>query len=421
MDSGEIEELARGTDSVLSVGAGPNHGYWEARVAAIIALFQGITLHTYPEVLAAYRENALMVRELLNTSSPSVLVSPGGGTGAIRAMTTNLVEPDEDWAVVDHGYFSGKGVQEIEAAGGRVHRFRVPWGQQMTPELLEENLKARPNVKGIHITVFDSATGVRNPVEEYLNILPEDRYLTIGDAVPLFGGTVIDAKNSPFHALAFSTAKLLGAVVNLGCTWFNRKARLRAISQTSHCRDTSSCLRKLERSWGCEDPSKSAGRYHETGEPLAVMMVNAALRRLRSEGLRQCAIRHQVAVETARRVFEHFGLTPLNSRELAGDGRILLIPVPDGFDPIECIQRARAERMIGYSAPFTSSDWEDWNSRHFRYAAGAFCASRQGLHRTVDDIPAMFGEKVSGRVQEAHDFVEKAFAELVAAGNKWAA
>ena len=130
------------------------------------------------------------LRDLLQTSY-RIQVVTASGSGLMEAAIRNFVERKVLATVI--GAFGERWYRIAKANGKEVDRLEVPWGQAITPDLLEDALK-KDHYEAVLITHNETSTGVMNPLKELAEVVhaisPDT--LILVDAVSSMMGAPID-------------------------------------------------------------------------------------------------------------------------------------------------------------------------------------------------------------------------------------
>jgi alanine-glyoxylate transaminase/serine-glyoxylate transaminase/serine-pyruvate transaminase len=150
--------------------------------------------------------------------APHVYLMPGSGSAGLDAALFNLFEPGQSVVVADTGYFGRRLIDMARVHG--LHVRVVPCAPGL-PVDLERVAEALPGCHGVILTLVETATGVRHPVERIAALAREHGALTLVDAVAAAGGERIDLQGAGIDAIATASQKGLGgapglAVVALG-------------------------------------------------------------------------------------------------------------------------------------------------------------------------------------------------------------
>lgn len=153
---------------------------------ALLAMAKPIIHHRLPEfsaILSKIRED---LKYLFQTQN-DVLFFASSGTGAMEACVVNLFSPGDKVIVVRGGKFGERWGELAETYGLDPIYIDVEWGKAVSPEAIEEALKAHPEAKGVLIQAHETSTGVKHPVAEIAALTRERDTLLVVDAISALG------------------------------------------------------------------------------------------------------------------------------------------------------------------------------------------------------------------------------------------
>ncbi len=144
---------------------GPTWVDWSAR-CAMLQDIPGHRSKAFTEVLAATQP---VLRQLAGTTRP-VYLATCSSWGMMEACLRNLVRPGHAVLNCCNGAFSDRWHEVARRCGLYATALRVPWGQPITPGLLEEALKAR-HYDLVTLVHAETSTGVLNPLQELAEVI----------------------------------------------------------------------------------------------------------------------------------------------------------------------------------------------------------------------------------------------------------
>jgi len=153
---------------------------------ALLAMAKPIIHHRLPEfsaILSKIRED---LKYLFQTQN-DVLFFASSGTGAMEACVVNLFSPGDKVIIVRGGKFGERWGELAETYGLDPVYIDVEWGKAVTPQAVEEALKAHPEAKGVMIQAHETSTGVKHPVAEIAALTKERDTLLVVDAISALG------------------------------------------------------------------------------------------------------------------------------------------------------------------------------------------------------------------------------------------
>ena len=128
------------------------------------------------------------VKQLFGTEQDIITIA-GSGTAGLETAVVNTVSSNDEVLVIVTGAFGDRFAKICEAYHIKTHRLDVPWGEAISPEVLEQYLKNHQNIKAVFMTHCETSTGVLNPIASISKTIHENsNALVIVDAVSSLGG-----------------------------------------------------------------------------------------------------------------------------------------------------------------------------------------------------------------------------------------
>ena len=183
---------------------------WGSRDAAFIALNAEV-MESLPKII--HGEGAYVTVPM-----------QGSGTFAVEAMLTTFVPRDGAILVLINGAY-GQRAKRILAVAGRatiVHET----AEDTPPDLdaVERILRETPAISHVFAVHCETTSGILNPIEETAALCARCGRRLLIDAMSAFGALELDARTTPFDAVAASANKCLEGVPGLGFVVCRREA-----------------------------------------------------------------------------------------------------------------------------------------------------------------------------------------------------
>lgn len=183
----------------------------------------------YPEVLEAMEmqmvshrseeyknlhvETVELLQRFLGTENEVFLFS-STGSGFMEASVRNCVNKKMLCCIC--GSF-GKRYAEVATANGKqVETLKVPLGEPMLPDLLDQKLSEIPDVEAVSITHNETSVGLLNPLAKLAEVVKSHGKLLLVDAVSSMGGTEIKVDRWGLDVCFSSSQKCFGVPPGLG-------------------------------------------------------------------------------------------------------------------------------------------------------------------------------------------------------------
>jgi 2-aminoethylphosphonate-pyruvate transaminase len=183
---------------------------WGSRDAAFIALNAEV-MESLPKII--HGEGAYVTVPM-----------QGSGTFAVEAMLTTFVPRDGAILVLINGAY-GQRAKRILAVAGRatiVHET----AEDTPPDLdaVERILRETPAISHVFAVHCETTSGILNPIEKIAALSARCGRRLLIDAMSAFGALELDARTTPFDAVAASANKCLEGVPGLGFVVCRREA-----------------------------------------------------------------------------------------------------------------------------------------------------------------------------------------------------
>jgi 2-aminoethylphosphonate-pyruvate transaminase len=174
-------------------------------------------------VTAQVRERLL---DIVNGRDTHVVVPlQGSGTFSVEAAVATLVPRDGHVLVLDNGAYCKRAAKLTQMMGRKATVMAFPEDAPVSPEALEDRLKADASITHVVLIHCETGTGVENPLAAVAALCDRHGKGLIVDAMSSFAALPIDAAKLKFDALIAASGKCLEGVPGMGFV-FIRKAVL---------------------------------------------------------------------------------------------------------------------------------------------------------------------------------------------------
>lgn len=175
---------------------------WGSRDAAFIGINQSVLSR---------------LTELVNGGEDFVTVPmQGSGTFAVEAMLTTLVPKNGKVLLVINGAYGHRAKKICDIAGRGTAVYETP--EDTPPDLaaIEALLKSDAAITHIFSVHCETTSGILNPIAGLAELAQRHRKSFLIDAMSAFGAIPLDARQTPFDAVAASSNKCIEGVPGLG-------------------------------------------------------------------------------------------------------------------------------------------------------------------------------------------------------------
>lgn len=286
----------------------------------LLAAARPVSSHTSPEFDEVHRETLELLRPVLGTRGP-VLLLPGSGSLAMEVAARSVAGPGSRVLVLKAGHFGGYLERVFRAAGASVDSVEASLGRGFTASELESIL-TRGGYDVVAFQHVETSTSVANPLRELARVAGERGARVLVDGVASVGGVEVRMDDWGVDVVFTGSQKALGAPPGLAIVAYAvGREELLSESKGGIYFDYPGLLAEMD----------STRNYLFTPSVNLVYALNAALKRLHSEGLEARFRRHEVLAEAVRRGLEAAGLR-LVAEEGFGAPTVTAAWLPQGVE-----------------------------------------------------------------------------------------
>lgn len=148
--------------------------------------------HRTPRYRKIFSSASGRLKKVFLTRNP-VYVLTGSGTSAMEASIVNFHSAGEEILVVENGKFSERFTQIARAYGLKPAVIKVPYGEAVKPEQIEEVLKRNSAVKSVCVELCETSTAVLQDIKTIGAIVSKSGALLIVDAISALGADRLES------------------------------------------------------------------------------------------------------------------------------------------------------------------------------------------------------------------------------------
>ena len=284
--------------------------------------------HTDPRFAQIYKDSIAKTRDMLKTDG-EVIVFAASGTLGMEMALINTVKPGEKVLVVSQGYFGDRFIGIGKAYGIEIDVIQSEWGQQVSPEAVEEKL-ASGNYKAVTVTHADTSTGVKADLDALVPVIKKHGALVIVDGICATAAMEEDMSKTygdPSYKLDIvltGSQKAIGVPPGLAIVAFNQSAldiRKEIEHVPGYYTDIYNWLPIMH------DPTK----YFATPAVNLVYAYDEGMRIVLEEGMKNRYARHDKFAEGVRKGLKEYGMKPLAAKG-AEASTLSCVLYPEGVD-----------------------------------------------------------------------------------------
>ena len=312
--------------------------------------------HLDPEFVVLMDEIKTLLRSTFRTENRLTLPLSAPGSAAMEAAFANLVEPDDKVIICVNGVFGGRMAENVIRMKGNLVTVEDDWGQAVSPEKLEAELRANPDTKLVGFVHAETSTGVKSDVETLCRIARDHGCISVVDAVTALGGVELETDGWNADVVYSGSQKCLSCPPGISLITFNDLAAEKIQSRNSAVQSWFLDMSLLMAYWEGE----GARTYHHTAPVNSMYGLHESLLMLQEEGLENAWRRHQVMHEMLAVGLEDLGFSYVVEKESDRLPQLNTVKLPDAIDEKKIRARLLEEYNLEIGAglgPFAGKVW----------------------------------------------------------------
>lgn len=316
---------------------------------------QSLIHHRTPEFKGVLKEVGEGLRYIFQTER-DVYMFASSGTGAMEAAVSNLLSSNDKVIVVKGGKFGERWGEICEAFGIEVIPIDIPYGDVVSPEMIEERLESNPGVKAVYTTHCETSTGVVVDMERIGEVVARYPAVLVVDAISGLGAEELRPDEWGLDVVVAGSQKGLMIPPGLGFISLSEKAW--DLVKRSNLPKYYFSLEAAKRSWQkCDTPYTPAVSL--------VMALRKSLDMIRREGLPNILTRHRLLADATRKAILALGLELFAKRPA---NNCTAVKVPDGVDGEAIPKKFRDEYGITIAGGQAAMKGKIFRIAHLGYA-----------------------------------------------------
>src|SRR3954447_1225356 len=189
----------------------------------LLELAKPVPYHRTPEFRALMGEVVADLQYVFRTKNP-VIPLTSSGTGGLEAALVNAVPQGAKVICLIAGRFGERWKSICKAFGVEAVNVSVPYGQVVTPEMLERALKDHPDAVAVCTTLSETSTGVGHDIAAYGRLVAATPMLLLVDAISGLGAMECQTDEWKIDLCVFGSQKALRLPPGLAFVSVNDKA-----------------------------------------------------------------------------------------------------------------------------------------------------------------------------------------------------
>jgi aspartate aminotransferase-like enzyme len=287
------------------------------------ALAREMIAHRGSEFAAILRDCVAGLQWAFQTQHDVVILTTSG-TGGLESLVANTLSPGQRLLLASMGYFGDRMSKIARAYGVDVQQINIEPGNAVDPQMLQERLRAEPDIDTVFVTHNETSTGVLNPLPEIARAVREVRpeALLLVDGISSVGSVPVKPEAWGCDVVVAGSQK--GWMIPPGLSFVS-------ISPRAWERQSQATLPNFYFNWAMARRSAEEGSTPWTPALSLFFALQVALRLMREEGLDNLFERHRRLAQ-----FTRDGLADLDLK-LFADPRyasptVTTAYVPDGVN-----------------------------------------------------------------------------------------
>ncbi len=320
----------------------------------LLELAKPVTYHRSAESKAILAEMTEDLKYVFQTVNP-VLTLTASGTGGMDAAINTAIAPGDKVILLTAGRWGERWKNILKVYGANTVVVEVPYGQVVTPDMLEAALAANPDAVAVCSTLSETSTGVGHDLEAFGKLVAKTNAILIVDGISGLGAMECRVDDWKLDIVVTGSQKALMLPPGLAFVSVSDKAwkKIEAVAPRSFYLD----LRRY----------KKAILESDTPFTPANTLIKAqrlSLKRIRAEGIENLWARHAKMAAACRAAVAAMGLELFPVRPNSG---LTVIKVPAGIDGSAVLKKM--EKTHGYKL----ADGQDamkgtiWRLSHMGY------------------------------------------------------
>jgi aspartate aminotransferase-like enzyme len=180
--------------------------------------------HRTPEFDRILKKVLTDLKNIFQTQEP-VFVSTSTGSGGMEALLINTMAPGDHVLGIDSGKFGERWCEMVQVYGGKLTKIKVPWGESVSVEQVEKELKKNPEIKIVMCQACETSCGVLHPIEalgKLIHQFPNTLFLV--DAITALGALPIKMDEWHLDGVVGGSQKAFMLPTGLSLFSFSEKA-----------------------------------------------------------------------------------------------------------------------------------------------------------------------------------------------------
>lgn len=248
-----------------------------------------------------------------------VLILCSTGTGGMVGAVNNFFNHGDRVLVINGGKFGERWTEICKAYGLQVEEIIVEWGYAVKPDIVEKRLKKGKDIKGVFAQASETSTGVYHDIKTLASIIKKyENTLFIVDAISAL--VAHDLRTDEWGIDIMVAGSQKGVMLPPGLAFVS-------ISEKAWVKAENSKLPKFYFDFKKERKNLAKNQTNFTSPVTLIIGLNASLKMLKAEGLKNVFKRHERLANVTRKAVQSLGLE-LYSKESPSNSVTAILSPP---------------------------------------------------------------------------------------------
>lgn len=296
-------------------------------------LAEPIFHHRTPQYRDIFKHVSEDLKKVFRTKE-KVYTFTGSGTLAMEASMANFLSPGDEILCLEAGKFGERWAEIAKAYNLDVVQIKVPYGEAISPEQVEQTLKQNPNIKAVYGTHCETSTGVLVDIKKISEIVSKTKSIFVVDAISGLAADVLEMDGWKIDVVVSGSQKGLMIPPGLSFVAVSQKAwQLNKIAKLPrYYLDLGKCEKSLK-DW--DTPFTPALTL--------VLALREALKKINQEGMEHVWARTAKLADETRAGLKKLGLELFSK---APSNTLTAVKVPTGIDGEKLVSVMRDEKGV---------------------------------------------------------------------------
>ncbi|MGD0871504.1 MAG: alanine--glyoxylate aminotransferase family protein [Bryobacteraceae bacterium] len=265
---------------------------------ALHAMMASDIHHRTEDFRRVYRSCLADLKEVMATAN-DVLLFAASGTGAMDASVSNLFSRGDKVIVCCAGKFGERWAEIAKAYGLDANVLAVPYGQVVSPALVEAALAAEPAAKAVFVQASETSTGAAHDIRAMAAAIAKTPAVFIVDAITGLGAMPLDIDGWGLDVVIGGSQKAF--MIPPGLAFLSISPKAWKLAETAALPHYYFNLKK-------EKKSGDAGESSWTPSTALILALAEALRYVKQIGMDKLVKNAQLLAEATRAAVLKLGL-----------------------------------------------------------------------------------------------------------------